>query len=192
MIISVRGTHGSGKSTVVRRVMKFYPHCTPVMREGRRRPFGYLLEHDGLRRLAVLGHYETPCGGCDSLPAVEDMYSFVREQASSGADVLLEGILAQHYALKKFLTFSEFDIKVIVLSTPLEQCIHDTLSRRGDTTPEREAKITGTITSEYRNVENGVKRLLANKVDVRRLNRTDALSTCLELLGVPMVVNEGI
>lgn len=187
MIISVRGTHGSGKTTVVRQVIDHYDNKDFIMKEGRRRPFGYLLTR-GENRLAVPGHYETPCGGCDSIPAVEDMYDFVYRHASSGANVILEGILAQHYALKKFLTFSDFDLKVIVLNTPLEQCIADTLNRRGETTPERAAKITETVTREFKNVESGARRLRANNVDVRHLNRSEALITCLGLLGIPMVV----
>jgi hypothetical protein len=189
MIISVRGTHGSGKSTVVRRVMDFFPLREEVMRPGRRRPMGYILsQHNSQKRVAVLGHYETPCGGCDSIPVVEDMYDFAREYARGGADILLEGILAQHYALKKFLTFSEFGMTVLVLNTPLEQCIADTLARRGETTDERKAKITETIKSEYRNVERGAERLRDNKIDVRLVNRDEALMQCLGLLGRPMLI----
>lgn len=191
MIISVRGTHGSGKSTLVRKVMEHYSVREEITRPNRRRPMGYLLfnRHGDTydeNRLAVPGHYETACGGCDSIPVVEDMYDFIRTYARQGADVLYEGILAQHYALKKFLTFSEFSLTVLVLDTPVEQCITDTLSRRGETTDERKAKITETIRSEYRNVQRGAERLRQNNIDVRFVNREEALTLCLYLLKVPV------
>lgn len=191
MIISIRGTHGSGKSTIVRTVMEHYAIRDPIMKEGRPRPFGYLLAHrDRPGRLAIPGHYETPSGGCDNISAVEDMYNFVRSHAQDGADVLMEGILAQHYALKKFLTFSIFDPTVIVLTTPLDECIEDVIKRRGDTSPERRAKISDTVSREYRAVLSGAKRLAESteRVKVCYLDRTEALLMCYTLLQVPTVM----
>lgn len=185
MIISVRGTHGSGKSTIVKQIISKFPQSEELKRMARRRPIGYKLFHPARERpLVVPGHYETPSGGCDNISSVEEAYGVVRKAAHEESDVLLEGILAQHYAVDKFVKLRQFGVVVIVLTTPLEQCITDVLSRRGETTPERAEKITQTIIREFRNVRLGAIRLRDRGIKVHYLTREETLTLCLQLLEI--------
>ena len=69
MIINVRGTSGTGKSTVIHNILKKYPH-KPVISHGGKH-MGYKVELTSGKFLYVVGKYETQCGGCDGiLPGV--------------------------------------------------------------------------------------------------------------------------
>ena len=102
VIINPRGTSGSGKTEFVRRLLSDYGwkrggEVEPIHRKGRERPIAYLLQHPfGVRPLIVLGHYAATSGGVDTIRAVDggldEAFRLADEYASSGHDVLLEGI----------------------------------------------------------------------------------------------------
>ncbi len=81
LIINPRGTSGSGKTELVRRILAGYDwergatrkggsNIEPIYRAGRSSPFAYRLQHPlGGRPLMVLGHYEATSGGCDTIRA---------------------------------------------------------------------------------------------------------------------------
>ena len=77
MVIKPRGTSGSGKTELVRRLLADYGwgkdgRAEPVRREGRAQPIAYRLRHPlGGRPLAVLGHREATSGGCDTIRAAD-------------------------------------------------------------------------------------------------------------------------
>lgn len=132
MIINVRGTHGSGKSTLVRQIMRGY-ECTPVYMEGRRLPIGYTcLTADRDPPLFVLGHYEgDTSGGCDNVPNVRVMYKYIRRYAKRGFHVLYEGIVAQHGTPHIIAMHQEgFRIRVISLDIPAAKSIRAVRRRR--------------------------------------------------------------
>lgn len=94
MVINLRGTGGSGKSTVVRRIMELYSDIQPrsikdvatdldTLVGTRNHPIGYECSppigenEDGyaiftLPQLFVVGHYEAACGGCDTIKKSHD------------------------------------------------------------------------------------------------------------------------
>ena len=69
MIIQIRGTNGSGKSTVMREVMAAYGGQTEILAvlPGRKKEslVGYHLFSKPLRECAVMGSYKNECGGID-------------------------------------------------------------------------------------------------------------------------------
>lgn len=155
-IINIRGTSGSGKSTLVRRVMDLYPWREPHMIEGRRQPLSYLLTRGSLPGLVVLGHYESECGGCDTIKTLDQALA-VTLTAVRGCDVLLEGLLASEnvgkfVALRDALGEGGHTLRVIILTTLLGDClasIADRRQRRGDErpiNPKKTANRMGTIT----------------------------------------------
>ena len=136
-IVNLRGTSGSGKSTVIRRVMETYPMRVSVKREGRERPIGYICTWakipEGRRPLFVLGHYETDCGGCDTIPEIQQVYDMVREAATVyGMDVLYEGLLIS----AEFRRTHEMSMEpglghhTIGLDVPLDVCLASINARR--------------------------------------------------------------
>lgn len=131
-ITNIRGTGGSGKSTLVRRVMDLYPERLPGLREGRRRPVSYGLTGGDRRPLVVLGHYETPCGGCDTLKTVDEVYDLVRQAVGHGTDVLYEGIMVAD-DVRRAVELSRdprVDLQVILLTTPVDLCLAAINERR--------------------------------------------------------------
>ena len=76
VIVNPRGTSGSGKTELVRRIAAEYGWydgvANPVRREGRERPIAYCLPHPlGFRPLLLLGNYEVASGGCDTIRLAE-------------------------------------------------------------------------------------------------------------------------
>lgn len=141
MIINVRGGSGAGKSTVIRKVMEQFPLVTPHYIEGRRQPLWYDCGGPGvLRTLRVLGHYETPCGGCDTIsknpsdkeePAMGFIHRLVREADEAGVDVLYEGvILTTILGELPELHKEGRDLLVVNLTSDLETCLMGISARR--------------------------------------------------------------
>lgn len=125
MIIQIRGTSGSGKSTVMRQVMD-HLSLEPVLVSGRKRPLYYL---DLARSVAVLGHYESPCGGCDTIGSARQVYDLI--QTLVGLDILAEGLLLSEDTKWSTKLLEEgADLRIAYLTTPLDRCLKQIQSRR--------------------------------------------------------------
>ncbi len=185
LIINVRGTSGSGKSHLIREVMARYKNQTPVFIEGRKRPMYYKCQHPtGGRELCVLGHYESPCGGCDTINGTDLIFNTVRELARLGYDVLFEGLLIsiEVNRTNAMANSGIGDVSVICLNTPLETCIASINSRRaarGKTEPVN----PDNTASKHRGVVSAAKRLNP-PVNVGFLDRDLALKNICLMLGV--------
>jgi hypothetical protein len=136
MIVNIRGTSGSGKTTIVRRIMEL---CGPPAPLGgtERRPYGYLLAGPGAD-LYVVGSYENVCGGCDGIKTQDEVCERVRGASAQG-DVLFEGLLISHlfsrYAsLARELSPTPFIFAF--LDTPLEVCLQRVQDRRLQRKPD--------------------------------------------------------
>jgi hypothetical protein len=95
MIINIRGTHGSGKSHIVRRIIKRYNAVPesffPQKTRGKPKIRGYQCTVFG-SELFIVGSYETTCGGCDGIQPYNLIWPIVEEYASRG-HVVFEGAL---------------------------------------------------------------------------------------------------
>lgn len=143
MIINIRGTSGSGKSTLVRNIMKRYPMRMSVKEVDRKRPIGYQLLRPNGRTLGVLGHYDTDCGGCDTIPKMERIFSLANYGYVIGLDVIFEGLLIsadvnRTVELAKTVGFDE--LVVVALDLPLEECLAGVNQRRKEAFDRRLAK----------------------------------------------------
>lgn len=136
MIINIRGTHGSGKSTILRNLINYYD-SVPDNR-GERKPHGYKLESPyGI--IWVVGSYERECGGCDTIQPYSLIWPRVVEYSETG-HVLFEGALVSNsygnIGRDSECYGSEFVFAF--LDTPLDVCIQRILKRRterGNTKP---------------------------------------------------------
>jgi hypothetical protein len=143
MIINIRGTSGSGKTTLARAVMACYPSKAAVKVPDRKRPIGYIYQHPaGGRPLAVIGHYETACGGCDTITDQDHIYELVRQSHSAGMDVLYEGLLISAEVNRAVKLHEDgLPLLVVALDTPLELCLTSINQRRQADFDRRVAKI---------------------------------------------------
>lgn len=182
MIINLRGTHGSGKTTLVRHVMAQYRRCRPVYLDGRKHPIGYVCD----KRLFVVGHYEGDAsGGCDTIPKVDLMYRMIQKYAKRGMHVLFEGILAQHSATRILaLREAGYRVRVVQLNVPIKLAIRSVRRRRrkrGNARPFDPKNVV----REARTIETAAQRLRTEGIRVRHFTRRKSarqhLLTLLEL-----------
>lgn len=153
MIVNIRGTSGSGKTTLTRKVMELYRGKSAVKVKDRKRPIGYIYQHPaGGRPLAVIGHYETACGGCDTITDQDHIYELVRQSHGAGMDVLYEGLLISAEVNRAVKLHEDgLPLLVVALDTPLELCLTSINQRRQADFDRRLAKI------EAENVERGAR-----------------------------------
>ena len=197
LILNPRGTSGSGKTELARRILSEYgwrqdrlenqKDVEPLYRPGRTLPFAYRIRHPSAGRpLVVIGHYQRTSGGCDTIRkgdgGLPEVMRFAGEVALCGHDVLIEGLrLSSDVALSTQLA-SAHRLYVLALSTPLEQCVRNVLSRR------RAAKsivpaIARNIAEEHRRVEDACEHLREYAtIEVLAFDR--ALARARELLGL--------
>lgn len=141
MIIQVRGTSGSGKTTAVREFMKTLD-WTPVYKEGRKKPLYYRCGS-----VALLGHYEgTACGGCDTIGSARAVFDLIGSVLNQGVEhVVCEGLLLSEDT-KWTLQLSE--VRCIFLNTPLKVCLQRIQERRrqaGNDTPLNPSNTTNRV-----------------------------------------------
>jgi thymidylate kinase len=133
MIINIRGTSGSGKSTLVRKVMELYKEKAAIHVDGRKQPIAYSLQSPETERdLFVPGHYETACGGCDTINGLDKIYDLVTENAVLG-NVLFEGLIVCSDFRRMVELREEFgaqNVLVIGLDTPVDVCLASVQERR--------------------------------------------------------------
>ena len=188
MIINIRGTHGSGKSTLVRRVRDLYDGQRPMMIPKRQRPLGYACTssmvgpNPRLPPLFVVGSYETPTGGCDTIGSIEQIFELVTTMAEH-SHVLFEGIVAQHSAgrLLDVALARPGEVTVIALSTPSEICVSSVEHRRlerGELTPLDPKNVL----KEYKSVLSSSLRLQRDGLPVLQMSRDEAFAHVVNLL----------
>ena len=181
MIIQLRGTSGSGKSTLARRVMELYTGTRlrikgePVPGKPRKQPVGYLnsranpsisgpdMQVRFAPSLFVPGHYETACGGADTITQIDYTFGLVREAVTHGHDVLFEGLLLSA-DVNKVAALMDLNVPMhaIILNIPLEECLDSVNARRrakkGDGAPGVNPKNTA---SKHKGVMSTIDRLAA-------------------------------
>lgn len=138
LAINVRGTSGSGKTSLIRRIMEEYPEQKPIFVEGRKRPLYYELnDHLMLPNAYLLGHYETACGGCDTITSMDQVFDLVAELAQK-RPVLFEGLLISADAARTIKLQEEQGIHLFValIDEPLELCLESVNARRREKNPE--------------------------------------------------------
>lgn len=127
-VIQIRGTSGSGKSTVMRQVMKGLGGYAAHHVTGRKRPLLYAFNEF----VYVLGHYESACGGCDTIGSARAIYELT-ERLFNGPDnakvVLQEGLLLSEDVK---WTSQIRDVHCYFLTTPIEICIEQIKTRRSE------------------------------------------------------------
>lgn len=128
-IVSIRGTHGSGKSTVVTTLMSQFP-VQPIPGP-KKRPTGYVVDLPLNRHLYIPGPYDTACGGCDAIQPYSDIIPRLQWALDQGFDVLFEGALvsSSYGTIGEFMN-EQHNPVFAFLDTPLGLCLSRIALRR--------------------------------------------------------------
>lgn len=199
MIVNVRGGSGAGKSTVIREIMKHYDTKVPHFVEGRKQPLWYDLTNSASPQdtpLRVLGHYETECGGCDTISkntsdpdekAMAYIHRLIREADDAGLNVLYEGVILTTILGELPKLFAEGrPIVVINLTSDLETCllgISDRRARKNHGQSEGPTQATENYKALVAEVRAGLEEVTV-KNNVGKLKSAYKTSRQLEAVGI--------
>lgn len=160
-VVKLGGCNGSGKTTIARAVLEL-SNAKPEhdAKIGTKNPNWYLGEYDG-HRVAVLGSYETVCGGMDTISDKDDRFNFVKKMAKGFDIVFFEGLITgKTYGALGELSEKHFDKDILWLyafmDTPFNVCVKRVLKRRkergalGAFDPERTMRPTFTSCERLR------------------------------------------
>jgi hypothetical protein len=189
MIVNIRGTSGCGKSHLVRRVMDSYEHREQHFIEGRMRPIGYeCFDHprrNARAPLWVIGHYETPCGGCDTISkgTLDYVYETVRHKHEQGFHLMYEGLVVTSDTRRCGALHTDgLPVLVVAIDESIETCVASVEARRRERGDDRPLNPRNTI-SKYWATVSGMTRLQDEwDVDARWLEREDAFKAIMEVL----------
>lgn len=183
MIVNIRGTSGSGKTHLVRKLMSEYGQIHKIQREGRKQPIAYVCcDPDKKAKVAVIGHYETVCGGCDTINKVEDTFNLVVKYTGLGYNVIFEGLLISADVNRVALLTKHSTVVVIALDVPVQECLDSVNARRRAKKPDAADVNPKNTMSKHRGVTNSIKRLEDMGVSCHLKNRDEAIKLARELL----------
>ncbi len=188
MIVNLRGTSGSGKSYIVRQIMDVYGGQDNFERfhiDGRKQPIGYLSPSKNGKQLYVPGHYETACGGCDTIHGNDTIFNYVRGAHTLGYNVLFEGLLITvEYNRTVKLQTDGFPLRVFAVNISLQECLDSILIRRRVKNPDALPVPPKNTTAKHKQSLRTVERLLEVGIDCRKGNREEVLQWTKEAFGV--------
>ena len=177
MIIQVRGTSGSGKTTVVRKVMERMGDWEPFYKEGRRKPLGYTWPG-----CMVLGHYEIDCGGCDTIGSAPKVYDTIIELKPK-IHVLSEGLLwSEDVKWSLALTEQGYEVRALFLATEPEECLRRVTIRQKGRKPIDPARVRRKLMTRVETIDRARARLVNSGIYCRRLSLEQSIKRILSWL----------
>jgi hypothetical protein len=185
VIIQVRGTSGSGKTTAVRGFMKGFA-WNPGYVLGRKRPLYYTCGDYPGPTLGVLGHYETPTGGCDSIGSAREAFEAVAKVRFH--HLIMEGLLLSEDTKWTMKLAEEHSVRCLFLVTPIEECLERIAGRRKEVGRDENGFNPKKSTDRARLIERMRVKLVAAGVDCRRCTSEQAPGLIRRLLGLEETV----
>lgn len=147
MILTIVGPNGAGKSTCMRSVMRQLGGFKPIKNDDGKVE-GYVSRRGSnllkKQSVAVVGRYESPTGGCDTIQTKAEIQARVARYAHQYDHVLFEGIIVStsfgpYSQFLKELSFARKEPHMFAILLPsLEKCIANVQKRRdarGETKP---------------------------------------------------------
>jgi hypothetical protein len=131
-IVSLRGTHGSGKSSVVFKILQKYPHYPSPLKDSKGKPEAIIVRLPNSDTVYVVGRYDTACGGCDGIQPYSEIWPRIDHGASTIRHVLFEGALVSSSYGSIGRNSEAYGDKVVFafLDTPIETCLKRIAQRR--------------------------------------------------------------
>ena len=185
VILSLRGTSGSGKTTVARKFITDYP--TKILPDPNgKKHWGYEvdLSAEGIsQKLYVIGSYENTCGGTDGINTQEEIADRALAAHPRG-HVLLEGLLLSKVgpnAITTKLLAPTGAYVAAYLDTPLQTCLDRVIERRKERGDDRPFNPENTI-SAHKSTFAACKNLHAmGGVKVVTIDHNDAFNETLDV-----------
>ncbi len=188
VVLTIQGTNGSGKSTVVRQLMNRVG-IKRHLKDERGRTWAYRLVTK--TPMFVLGRYETACGGCDTIPTLDEAFHRVNKLAAMGS-VIFEGLLigsSPRRLLSMVASMPNHKVIFAGIDTPLARCIKRVEKRRhakGNDKPLNPANLE----AKYKGVKRTQEILKEHGMDVRSLPHKDALKMVIQWLVDVLIWNK--
>jgi len=178
MILNIRGTSGSGKSTIVRKLMAKFEYA-PIMSGGKIEAYRLPTPHGPLY---VIGRYETPCGGCDGISTQDEVCRRVTKYAKKG-HVIFEGLIVTSCYKRYLDLFRKLKqpYRFLFLNTKLETCLKSVEKRRESRGAKTPFNPTNTI-SKYESTLRSIERAKEDGADYKVVSRSKAVEEILCLL----------
>jgi predicted kinase len=140
MLISLRGTNGSGKGTVIRALFDEHKPKPIYGVLGPRLPEAYMVTIPKCKKpVFVLGPYITACGGCDRLIPFDLIPELIEKYVARG-HVVFEGVIVASIYGQVGTLMEKYKKNAIMLflDTSLYECIRRVQLRRDSRTDTRE------------------------------------------------------
>jgi hypothetical protein len=182
VIINIRGTSGSGKSTIAFTLLDKFPF--EKIKDKNDKIMGYKVEAGLSKPIYIVGKYETKCGGCDTIPTQQEAADRAVYFHELGGHVLMEGLLQSAAGPKGAVTATISATNVacfVILDTPVEVCLDRVRARRlarGDERPLNE-KNTRDKWDQTMSTAKTMKKL---GYDVRSIDHTRAFEDVMNIL----------
>lgn len=179
IIIDLRGTSGSGKSTCAKRFLDEHASTKIVGLTGKHLGYTVMLTH---RPLFILGRYTSPTGGCDTIPDMDEVIVRINHGYNLGYNVLLEGLRTSGVMGRLGANSVQYGPQYIFafLDTPLTTCVKNINARRAarGALPLKDHKHTY---SKFRAVESVRRRVTEQGRRVLTVNWLTAKDQLLEV-----------
>lgn len=187
MIISLRGTSGSGKTFAVRALMALgeISVIDSVVGVRRTKPLVYRVDA-GVPPLYVLGSYETTCGGCDTINDYKTVVPELLSRHAHQGHVLFEGLLLSGTygrvgARMVELVTQGHEAVCVFLDTPLDVCIARINERRAARGDDRPLNTDNTV-QKFNQTRRAKELLVEHGLRVVDIDHRDPLRGLLTLL----------
>ncbi len=181
MFISIRGTNGAGKTTLVRKLQQAATKIKIGMVTGRKRPAWEVYQLPSGKVFATLGHYDSECGGCDTINKVDDAYGYAQRIFDRGGvdAVISEGMIISKDVKRIVNAKNPY---IVYINIPIEDCYEGVKQRRLKKGEIEKAEIPPkSLADNLKGIDSAVRRL-KGKVNVIEVNRDEAFTKILNLI----------
>jgi shikimate kinase len=189
-VVLLKGTSGSGKTYIAEQVLDRLGSSRETFPLGPKGKVGGYLWPSV--KVAVLGRYESACGGCDSMSwkgAADDIEAKIKELVEQEYDVFFEGLIVATWGVDRMVRVGNLlntQFTVVHLTTPLEECISSVESRRAARAAAEGKELTpldpSNTAAKHKSLQSTTKMQRERGVQVEELGRKEALNRVLGLL----------
>lgn len=181
-IMTLRGTSGSGKSTVAFTLLKKFPHEKILDEKGK--ILGYRVDAGLKKPIYLVGKYETACGGTDAINTQKESADRAIRWHEAGGHVIMEGLLLSGGGPKAEVTVrttATGDYVHAFLDTPLETCLDRVRARRAAAGNDKPLN-TANTEMKWGQCVSTYKTLKKEGYNVALIDHSDAYNNVMEIL----------